>query len=76
LQDFLEILEKALAEPTGIALLCNSSEDADTAKRKLYEARAVAREAGNKEFDDLSMSISPHSGDILYVYHKDQRNGR
>ena len=69
MSSWLEHLEKAKAEPYGTALLCKSSEAADSAKRQLYAARAKAREAGNKSFDSLSISMSPHSDEILFIYH-------
>ncbi len=66
---WLEYLEQAKAEPNGIALLCKSTEAADSAKRQLYSARAKARDKGNKTFDSLSISMSPHSDEILFIYH-------
>ena len=67
---WLDRLKEAKAEPVGIALLCKSAEAADSAKRQLYSTRAKARENGDKSFDDLSISQSPHSDEILYIYHR------
>lgn len=75
MKDFRLVLEKALHAEYGIAALCHSSEAADTLKRKLYECRALLREEGDRSFDTLSMSISPHSGDILYIYKRREENG-
>jgi len=66
---WLDYLENAKAEPSGIALICKDSETADSSKRQLYLARAKARKEGNKSFDSLSISMSPHSDEILFIYH-------
>ncbi len=73
---WLEYLEQAKAEPVGIAILCHSPEDADTSKRNLYATRAKAREEGNKTFDSLSISMSPHSDEILYVYESEVKDAQ
>ena len=65
---WLDYLNQAKAEPTGIAVMFRSSNDADIGKRQLYAARAKARDEGNKTFDSLSISMSPHSDEILYIY--------
>ncbi len=67
---WLDYLKSAKAEPYGIALICKDPTATDQAKRQLYLARAKARELEDKSFDDLSISMSPHSDDILYIYHK------
>jgi hypothetical protein len=68
--DWLDYLKEAKAESHGRALVCKDSEAADSAKRQLYSARAKAREEGDKSFDDLSISQSPHSDHILLIYHR------
>jgi len=68
---FLGILEKALEQPHGYGVLCPSPEAADKVRRLLYLRRAKAREGGDARFDCLSISFSPHSGEILYVHRKD-----
>ncbi len=68
MNDFLLCLERALLEETGIAEYCKSPQAADTLKRKLYETRATQREQGIDKFDVLSISISPHSEEILFIY--------
>ncbi len=65
---FENVLAFASKQPVGIAVLCHGAKEADKLKRKLYALRAAAREAGNKDYDELTLSFSPHSGDILYVY--------
>lgn len=65
---FLEILEKAVDHSVGFAVLCSSAEAADKLRRLLYVKRAEAREGGDVRFDCLSMSLSPHAGEILYIY--------
>ena len=71
---WLEHLENAKAEPSGIALLCKDAAAADSAKRQLYSARAKARTSGNKTFDSLSISMSPHSDEILYIYESQKKD--
>jgi len=66
---WLEYLKEAKAQPTGLALICHSAEKADQAKRQLYSARAKQRESGDTSFDSLSISMSPHSDEILFIYH-------
>lgn len=72
MDEYLLVLEKALEQPVGLAAMCISTEAADTLKRKLYEARAKARDQGDHRFDLLSMSISPHSGEVLYIYKREE----
>ena len=67
-------MNEAKAEPVGLALLCNSATDADLAKRNLYVARANARKEGNTTFDSLSISMSPHSDEILYIYEREVKD--
>lgn len=66
--EFLALLDKALSESVGIAALCTSREAADELRQALYIVRSKARESGEMKYDVLSMSISPHAGDILYIY--------
>ena len=65
---WLEYLKAAKAKVVGLALICKCAEGADSAKRQLYSARAKARDAGDKTLDNLSISQSPHSDDILLIY--------
>lgn len=65
---WLDYLKEANAEPVGLALICKCPDGADSAKRQLYSARAKAREAGDKSLDNLSISMSPHSDEILFIY--------
>ena len=67
---WLELLESAKAQPIGLAVICKCPEGADSSKRLLYLARAKARDNGNKTFDSLSIAMSPHSDEILFVYNK------
>lgn len=67
---WLSYLKDAEKEPFGLALICSSPKNADKAKRQLYLARATARKAGDKTLDSMSISMSPHSDDILFIYHK------
>ncbi len=71
LMNWLDYLNEAKAEPVGLALICKDPDKADQAKRQLYSARANAREAGDKTYDTLSISMSPHSDEILYIYHRE-----
>jgi len=59
----------------GVAVLCHSAETADKLKRLLYVHRAKAQKIGINDYDDLSISFSPHAGDILYIYRKEQEDG-
>ena len=68
--EFDGILEEAINQPVGCVALCSSAEAADKLRRLLYVRRAQAREGGDFRFDCLSMSLSPHSGEILYIYRK------
>ncbi len=70
--NWLDYLQQAHEQPVGLALICNSAENADSAKRQLYAARAKARDKGNKTFDALSISMSPHADDILYIYSREE----
>lgn len=72
---WISYLEQANAKPVGIAVICKCPEGADQVKRQLYLARAKAREEGNTALDSLSISMSPHSDDILFIY-KSEANGR
>jgi len=67
---WLELLKEAKIQPVGLALICKCPEGADAAKRQLYLARANARKAGDKTYDSLSISMSPHSDDILFIYQR------
>jgi len=69
LSTWLSYLKDAEKEPFGLALICSSPKNADKAKRQLYLARATARKAGDKTLDSMSISMSPHSDDILFIYH-------
>jgi hypothetical protein len=76
---WLEILKKSINSPHGIGVLCTDSQAADQAKRQLYLARAKDREAGTVEgsnYDDLSISQSPHSTSILYIYVKKETDAQ
>ena len=68
---FQGLLDLASEHGVGIAVLCTSREAADTLRQQLYVARARARQDGETKYDSLSLSISPHSAEILYIY-KDQ----
>jgi hypothetical protein len=70
MSQFELLLERASQEPFGIGVICTSAETADALKRLLYVKRAKAREQGNLAYDNLSLSFSPHAGDILYIYRK------
>jgi hypothetical protein len=72
MEKYIELLEKTLLEPYGSAVLCNSNLSADRLRRSLYYAIAKLRDSGRSDFDDLSISICPHSEDILYIYHANQ----
>jgi hypothetical protein len=76
MKSWLEYLNEAKAEPTGLALMCHSAETADQAKRQLYSARAKAREGGDNSFDSLSISMSPHSDEILYIYESEDKDAQ
>ena len=65
---WLSYLKDAAIEPVGLALICKCAEGADQAKRQLYLARAKAREGGDDSLDTLSISLSPHADDILFIY--------
>lgn len=71
---WLKYLQEAKAEPFGLAIICNSASDADSAKQQLYSTRARAREDGDKSFDSLSISMSPHLDNILYIYESEAKN--
>lgn len=69
MMEYLALLDGAMKEAVGIAVLCHSREAADTLRQSLYVVRAKAREAGNMTYEELTLSISPHAGDILFIYH-------
>lgn len=71
---WLNYLQEAKAESIGLAIICNSASDADQAKQQLYSARARARESGDTSFDSLSISMSPHLDNILYIYESEAKN--
>ena len=73
---FLSLLQQALSEPIGVAVFCTSTAATDTLRQLLYVARGQARDAGEMEYDCLSLSIAPHTDDILYIYHRPSSNGR
>ncbi len=56
----------------GVAVLCTSAKAADALRRKLYVARADARKRGEKSYEILTISFSPHAGDILYLHKKQE----
>lgn len=66
-------LDQALATEWGIAILCHSREKADDVRQALYAERLRLREAGDNSYDALSLSISPHAGDVLYVYRTERK---
>lgn len=70
--EYLAVLDSALTHiaegMSGAAVICFSRESADRLRQCLYVARAKAREAGELKYDSLTLSISPHSENILYVY--------
>jgi hypothetical protein len=74
--DWLDHLKNAQAEVIGIALICKDAQAADSAKRQLYSARATARSQGDKSLDSLSISMSPHSDDILLIYKTEVANAQ
>jgi hypothetical protein len=65
-----KILQRASEFPHGMAVLCQSPDAADRLRRLLYVRRAKAREREDTSYDHLSISFSPHAGDILYIYPK------
>lgn len=71
---WLDYLKNANAEPIGLALICKCPAGADLAKRQLYSARAKAREQGDKTLDSLSISMSPHSDEILFIYKREDKD--
>jgi len=69
MQDYIALLDSALEQPVGIGVLCHTRDTADELRQALYIARAKAREAGEQKYEQLTLSISPHSSDILFIYH-------
>lgn len=65
---FQHLLDLASDHGVGVAVLCTSREAADNLRQQLYVVRARARSAGETKYDELSLSISPHSAEILYIY--------
>ena len=65
---FDKALKDALAQPVGIGIICHGAKQADQLRRLLYDRRAKARAAGDPEPSTLSISFSPHAGDVLYIY--------
>ena len=67
---FEQILDDAIKHDFGVGVLCNGAPQADALKRLLYKKRAEARERGDTRYDRLSLSFSPHAGDVLFVHKK------
>jgi hypothetical protein len=65
---FDNLLAVATKQPIGVAVLCHTAKAADQLKRLLYVRRAKAQERGVTDYNVLSISFSPHAGDILYLY--------
>lgn len=70
MSEYISLMRSALEQKVGLAVLCTSREAADKLRQTIYVVRAKARESGDLSFDCLSLSISPHSSDILFVYKK------
>ena len=65
---------EAYDEPVGRALICNNREAAEKVRQHLYLVRAKLRDNSEDNtcpFDELTISVSPHSGEILYVYRQE-----
>ena len=70
-ESWIDILDLALGEKTGVGLICHDREGADRARQRLYALRLSLREEGVSKYDSLSLSISPFSSEILYIYHQE-----
>jgi len=69
---YKEILQAALDNPFGAAVMCNPG-CAEKVRQQLYIARRLLREQDPEEnilLDSLTISFSPQSKDILFIYPK------
>jgi len=67
---FEQALKDAAESKHGLALLCHGAMAADKVRRLLYVRRAHAQKRGVRDYDSLSISFSPNSGDMLFIYTK------
>jgi hypothetical protein len=72
---FDKILVDAASQKCGVAVICHSADMADKLRRLLYVRRAKAQKEDERVYDNLSLSFSPHAGDILYIHKKEAPDG-
>ncbi len=64
--DYLALLQRALASPHGVALEFDDWVKAERARRRIYSLRDALRRAGDNSFDTLSLVMQPR-GKLLIV---------
>ncbi len=68
--DYLALLQRALATPHGVALEFGDWVQAERARGRLYRLRSALRRAGDDSFDNLSLVVKPFGG--LWIVRRDR----